>query len=162
MWQKLEERVQELDSEELRAELLEDIDFILENLGQPQDYYKHTNPNIIELNEKIDKIRQIRYVLFDDDKEETVENLFSACNGTETEDKDKYKRFYVRLCSALNIWPYGDEINFGPSSFGGFASLKDHLWAARRLLELGYIPLNKKYEDYNKEISDKSESSYTR
>ena len=142
MWQELEERVQKLDSKELRTELLRDIDFVLENLGQPRDYYKHTNPNIIELNERLDKIRQIRYILFDDDKEKIMENLFSACDTKEEGTKDAYKRFYVRLCNFLNVWPYGDEVNFSPSSFGGFASLKDHLWGARTLLELGYIPLN--------------------
>ena len=149
-----------MDSKELKEDLLDKISFIRDNMSQPKDYYKGTNSKIEEINSAIDDIWTIYTVLFSEDNEDILKKLYTHCSSKEAMG-ESYKLFYTYLQESLNIWHYGERIQFIGGSLGEYTSLKRRLYGLTKLLETGELPnLSKKAEEYRKELGDKSGSQY--
>lgn len=159
-WKNLEERLETIDGNELREELLESIDFVLGNFGLPKDYYDNLNPDIEKINERIYNMLFVRDIIFAEEHEDTVKRLYLACSGEEDKENGKqYKMFYKDLWDNLNFWSYGDKLNFKMGNFPGeYTWMKNRLLNAKRLLETGKIlDIISRYDAYLSELKKISE-----
>ncbi len=161
MWKELEDSLDNATGEDLKNKLTTYVDFILNNFGQPKDYYDGTLKEIEEVNKKIEDLILIHRVIFAPDKEKIVEKLYAAGSGTQPSKNNHYKDFYVNLGDTLNLWYYGDKIELGANNWGSYTQLKNRLLGLKRLLETAKLPnIREKSEAYAKELSKQPEGQY--
>ena len=142
MWPELEERVKTLSGEELRKELLANFEYILENFGEPCDYYNDkSSPGV---NECIGKLMDIGFIIFEKDNENLVKELYQACKKSSNapqelaDDKEKYEGFYVDMYNTLvGLWYYGDKRETG--GYGAYTLLRTGVKMGIMALEQGNI-----------------------
>lgn len=150
----LENILKDISGGELRKGLLENIDFILKNFGQPNEFYKGSNPKIKKINEKISNLCLVHKIIFDETYEDVIKKLYLTCIGAENiEDLDNYKDFDRGLKDSLSLWEYGDPIIIDIPFCSPYFSLKIMLLDAQFLLGFGRL-FKITYDNSHSEIKE--------
>ena len=152
-WIDLEKRITSRSPKKLRADLLNDIRFILENYGTPRIYYERTNNMTNKINDKILEFHNIRFIAFGQEDQTLMKGLYQECAGKKEFDTEDYRAFYVSFCKNTALPFYGDTIGEIPGRFGPYSCTRLDLMQLMRLLETGKAPnTDGKFDEYNKEV----------
>jgi hypothetical protein len=150
----LEERITRLSGRQLRSKMLKSVNFILDNFGQPKDYYQGTNPKIEKINDKILELRHIHNVVINPNDECMMEKLYKACIGNEVEStSEDYSAFYIGFFKSTWVPAYGDTIMPTPGDPGAYTIMQNTLWKLKSLLETGRVnDSNGRFDEYSKSL----------
>ena len=164
LWEKLMAEMEVMSGQQLKKEILKNVDFIIKNYGfNPKEYYECTNKKLKEINKKVENLRHMHAIMFDEKNEEMIKKLYKACAGNKKSTSDEaYKKFYLDLWDSMAMWYYGDDfqVTIQRSSFSPYTRLKAKLANIMLMLETGkVIEMEEKYNKYYKAIKYKPESA---
>ncbi|MEK6923184.1 MAG: hypothetical protein AABW84_00600 [Nanoarchaeota archaeon] len=155
-WKDLEKRITNTDAKELRHNLLNAVNFILDSYGAPGQYYGRTNNQTNEINKKLMEFRHVRVIALGQEDETLMKNLYKECSGKKNIDEN-YRVFYVGFCKGTMVPCYGDMIGEEPGHFGPYTVTLNSLWGLKQLLETGKdTDSNGNFDKYNRDVDASS------
>ena len=165
-WVPIEKEILDTPAGKLRNEMLEDLKFIYERCGTPEQYYNFTNPEQDEINKRIDKLQNIRNVfLMNPDK---LKELYDViCDNTDAapkkDDKRDFAKFYMSIRDSYLI-SYG-ELKGMPGGqiaaiYHPFSDLKNAIRWLAIYLEKGPSKVCDNVEEFSQKAGKQPEQQY--
>lgn len=166
-WSEIEKEILDKPEKELRTEMLSCLKYIHDNFSTPKQYYDFSNPEQDEINEKIDRLQNIRIVLLcNADKTKKLYNIVMQSNGGKKtpreEDERSFAKFYLTIRETYLHCYNEPKSNVGAASgiFHPYSDLKNTVKWLTVCLEKGPVNVQDLIEKYSQEAGKPTASQY--